>query len=99
MQMTIDEYVRKHARSTDPETSRAAAASVARGVHVQHDAIRLTLFAAQPGGLTGEEIADLIGLEMVQVCRRLSEIEGIAPTGETRATRTGRQARVWGVAP
>lgn len=96
MQITIEEFARTRARSTDPATSRDAAASVARGVHVHHDVIRRALKDA-PGGLTGEQIADRIGLDMVQVCRRLSEIDGIAPTGETRATRTGRQARVWGV--
>ena len=84
------------ARRADPATSQAAAAA-ARGVASAHEAIILTVLRRHPG-LAAHEIADRGALTMVQVCRRLAHLEAlgeIRPTGETRATPSGRQARCW----
>ncbi len=82
------------ARRTDPATSHAAAHSVRSIASEHHTRIIGALYTPA----TATEIAAATGLTMVQVCRRLPEMEalGIArPTGKTRATASGRQSREW----
>ena len=86
------------ARTTDPQTSHAAARSMRSTAAEHHERILGALEA--DGDLTPEQIADRCGLDSVQVCRRMAELErlGLAwPTSETRKTRSGRMARVWRV--
>ena len=97
MQQTELDFTRTHARRTDPVTSKKAAASMLHGAEAQRRAVHMALLmAGRP--VTAEEIGVRCGLDMVQVCRRLPELErdGVAePTGETRPTRSGRAARCW----
>lgn len=97
-QMAIDFDAAKLARSTDPATSHAAAARVHEFGSGHIADIRRCL--ALHGPLTADQIALHTELDKHQICRRLPEMEsaGIAaPTGDTRASRTGRQERVWGL--
>jgi predicted ArsR family transcriptional regulator len=87
---------RTHARATDPETSHAAATSVAEfaGSHCDRIIACLKLY----GPLTKDEIATRTGLTSVQVDRRLPDLErqGLAePTGGTRPSHAGRAERIW----
>lgn len=100
-QLELDEWTRFHARRTDPETSQKAAASVATSKDA-HLALILSTLRRSVAPLTGEEIAKVCGLTMVQVCRRLPDLKksGQArPTEETRPTSTGRSARCWEATP
>lgn len=86
------------ARTSDPGVSHAAAASVDRFVGTHYDRIYTALdkFGAQ----TKDEIATRTGLTPVQVDRRLPEMQrdgDVEPTGEHRASKSGRDERVWRV--
>ena len=86
------------ARTTDPETSHAAARSMTGTASEHHERILGALEVH--GDLTSEQIADRCGLRMEQVCRRMKELErsGKAePTSERRRNRNGATARVWRV--
>lgn len=93
----LDMFERSHARRTDPATSRQAARSMALASEAQRKAVYWALVqAGRP--VTADEIAVRAGLDKVQVCRRLPELErdGMAePTDETRPTPSGRAARCW----
>lgn len=84
------------ARSSDPDTSHQAAARVHEFGDKHHGIIAVCL--RQHGSLTADQIAALTRLDKYQVCRRLPEMERagmVEPTGETRTTTSGRQARCW----
>jgi predicted ArsR family transcriptional regulator len=90
----LDPRARRH----DPDTSHAAAASMATGAAAHREAILGVL--NDHGDLTPEEIAARCGLSSVQVCRRMKELENAGravPTSEQRKTQSGRMARVWRV--
>lgn len=93
----LDMFERTHARRADPATSRQAARSMAMPSEAQRQAVYVALMmAGKP--VTADEIAVRAGLDKVQVCRRLPELEreGMAePTDETRPTPSGRSARCW----
>lgn len=87
-----------HVRRSDPETSRAAAAtagsSAIRHMQIIHDVLKRT----QPYGLTSESIADVCKLSYIQVVRRVSDLRDknlIVATDERRRNRSGRLAVVW----
>lgn len=85
---------RKLARRTDPATSKDAAAR-ARFVRSRHH--ELILAAMQRAGrpMAAEEVADAIGLDMVAVCRRFSEMVAaglIERTNEVHVNRSRRNA-------
>lgn len=85
-----------HTRATDPETSHAAATSVADFAGSHCDKILKCLKLC--GELTKDEIATRTGLTSVQVDRRLPDLEerGLAePTGGTRPSHAGRAERIW----
>lgn len=96
-QLDIPWDARTKARSTDPVTSKAAAAgtgALAAGHYLQiRDALE------RLGEATPEEIADHVPLLLTHnVGKRLKEMETagvIEQTGATRAHRNGRSARVW----
>lgn len=86
------------ARTTDPETSHAAARSMT-GTASEHRERILGVLEVH-GDLTSEQIGEHCGMSSVQVCRRMKELErlGLAePTSEQRRTQSGRMARVWRV--
>ena len=86
------------ARHTDPATSHAAAESMQGTAKLHRELIYGALH--DYGDLTAEEAADRCGLHKVQANRRMKEMFRmglVAPTGETRRTEAGRQARVWRV--
>lgn len=95
------------ARTHDPETSHQAAARV-REFAGRHHALILSVLRDHPGGLTVHEIAAYCELTAHEVGKRIAELdraERISPvlkadgTGTlTRATPSGRHARVWTVA-
>jgi DNA-binding transcriptional ArsR family regulator len=77
------------ARRTDAQTSHDAAELVELGLADQR---RRDIYSALEleGPMTFKEIAGCTGIEQHEVSRRLSEIEGIMPTGQTR-----QGSRVW----
>lgn len=84
------------ARRENPGTSKAAAQSAEPVARRHHRLIHVALESMQDG--TPEEIADACGLDAHRIGKRLHELEKsgvIVTTGETRAHRSGRQARVW----
>lgn len=89
-----------HARSDDPATSHAAAASAGEFAGKHCDRILACLRRCGP--LTKDEIAARTGLTAVQVDRRLPDLQArdqAAPTGQVRQSRAGRAERVWEAAP
>lgn len=84
------------ARITDPHTSHTAAALAPDFIGSHEAMIRQAL---QLGPATKDEIARLTGLSDVAVARRLAHMADCFPTGDTRPSKTGRPARVWGIAP
>jgi predicted ArsR family transcriptional regulator len=99
MQLTFEEI--RRSRRRDPVTSKVAAQH-AHGVAAEH--ALLILHAMQDGGArdwTATELADVLGLTSVQVCRRFAQLrdEGkIGPTGNTRPTPSGRPSQCWRLA-
>jgi len=91
------DFTRKHARNSDPDTSKGAAASMREEARKQCDLIERVLREADRP-LIFEEIGDRCGLHKTQVSRRLSDL-GAAfrakTTGVKRPTRAGRPAREW----
>ena len=84
------------ARKTDPATSHAAAARA--GEFAAGHASRILAALQDNGPSTADEIAHATGLTVVQVDRRLPEMQrsGIAaPTGETRLSASRVPQRVW----
>lgn len=74
----------KLARRADPETSKAAARAC--------QSIR--------AGLTSDEIAQRLGVQKVQVARRMGELVAdgyVRTTGETRPTPSGRAAQCYAI--
>lgn len=99
MEQSAFDFSRTHARSSDPETSKIAACSMAEGAKRQREEIYWALLRAGIP-LTYEEIAQRSGLDPVQVGRRLSEMLNPEKDGrverlnETRLTTTGRPAHL-----
>lgn len=86
-----------HARSTDPETSHEAAASMGKFLPALDDKIYAALVFAGPPGLTTDEIADFTGLRLVSVSPRLKPMETrgkVIRTG-TKMNKSGRRAQLW----
>lgn len=108
--MTTDYNLGPLSHRDDPHTSRTAADSMQVHAGVHRTAILTAL--AFYGAKTAHEIAAMIGLDSVQVTRRLSELHddgkvqrretGTAdgkPIYHTRKSPSGRPACVWYVKP
>jgi hypothetical protein len=84
------------ARNSDPGTSHAAA-DAAKDLQARHH--RIILAALEQHGPAGKDrLAALTCLTGVQVCRRLSELDGLGlakPTGKTVKSTAGRAEREW----
>lgn len=99
-------YKHTKARNTDPETSHAAAASVTLETLTQTQALVLQTLHTH-GPMTDEQLCMRIAdaqqspVSVSGVRTRRSELvaaDKVVDTGKRVATRTGRQAIVWGVA-
>lgn len=95
----MNEFARTHARTTDPSTSKAAAASldVRSQLTKYEEAFRYAYTNGQ--GLTAEEAAHASGLgtDGGNYTKRVSDLINrgiIEPTGETRRGSSGRKQRV-----
>ena len=89
----------QNARRTDPDTSKAAAASL--GDMDTLFAVLLEAYRNAPGGLTDEEAASLSGITYDQSRKRCSDLRRdgkIVPTGAVRIGSSGRAQRVCAVA-
>lgn len=85
------------ARRDDPDTSRRAAASMVAPAGSQRWEV---LEALRRRPMTADEIDVEIGWRDTTAGRRLRELERhelVEPTGDTRTTRSGREARVYRV--
>jgi predicted transcriptional regulator len=84
------------ARTSDPVTSHAAAASMLEAADVQR-AILVNLLRAH-GPMTADELDALAGWRVTTSGRRLGELERLGRVERTEATRptsSGRAALVW----
>lgn len=96
VQINIDFSAATHARRTDPETSKQAAARVREFASGQCAEILVLL--RRYGAMTPEMIAAKMGIDAYAVRKRLPELErsGMArPNGMTAPTISGRSQRVW----
>jgi hypothetical protein len=95
-------FVRNHARASDPDTSKAAAESVAEGVTLVQKRV-LDLHSEHPEGLTDEELTDLYietygptGESSIRSRRHDLTSKGkFEDTGLRRELRSGRKGIVW----
>lgn len=97
-QLTFGDVPR--ARTTDPETSHAAAAS-SRGLAGEHRR-KILAVMAKGGDWTADEIAERCDLNRHQIGRRLGELErsgAVQKSINTRPTPSGRQAQCYEVTP
>lgn len=79
-------------------TSRAAAASVADTVADKESAVLMAITAAGTRGMTCDEIEELTGFTHQTASARVNGLARkgkIAPSGNTRPTRSHRSAIVW----
>lgn len=91
--MQLEMFAR--ARSSDPSTSKEAAAQVEEFSSAMYRNISAEL---SKGAGTYEELADRMNAGKDQLCKRLPEMERlgiIRLTGELRKGSTGRNQRVW----
>lgn len=96
MQLSIDFPDAPRARRRDPETSHKAAREARELAAHHHRLILVTL--REHGALGKDGIGARTALTGVQVCRRLTEMEGlglIALTGKTVLSTAGRNEREW----
>ena len=83
------------ARRRDPETSKAAARSVPVG---DLEAKVVDTLRKYPGGLTSQEVARILDMELVSISPRfkpLSEKNLVMPTTLRRRGASGRASIVW----
>lgn len=95
-QIPIDFSPSRHARRSDPATSKDSAGRVREFAGGQCADILAILKKYSPLG--AEQIADLVGIEAYAARKRLADLEhvGLAyPLTETRKTATGRSERLW----
>lgn len=93
-------YPPPKARQADPDTSHAAAASVAHQAAHVRGLVLGHLAAAGVEGRTADEIEQAEGWRAMTAARRLSELweaGAVARGPDTRATQSGRQALVYRV--
>ncbi len=86
------------AKAGSPQTAFDAAESMTEAAA----SIRALAFAlvkeSGPNGMTGDDVADRLGLHVAQVRSRLSELHAasrIVESGRTRLGKSGRQTTVW----
>lgn len=85
----------------EPTTSREAAEKINATLNERQLEVVLALDAAGPNGKTADEVAAVIGRDVLAVRPRLSELRAmrrIVPTGERRANKSRMKAKVWRLA-
>lgn len=98
MQLAIDFAPASHARHSDPETSKEAAARVREFAAGQCAAILAVL--RERGPLGAEQIAAYLRIDAYAVRKRLADLEHAGwakPLVLHRLTVSGRKERLWGV--
>lgn len=83
--------------SKERSTSQDAADSMARSAKIYRGRV-LDCLSHHPAGLTADEIADRLGLTILSIRPRVSELNRlglIEQAGERRANASGRMAHVW----
>ena len=84
------------ARTSDPETSHAAAESMYDEARAQRGHIHLWLM--DHGGMTADALDQALGLRVTSAGRRLPELEAdgkVRKTDRQAMTRSGRSAIIW----
>jgi len=87
-------FAMTHARTSDPDTSHAAAESAVQFA-TTHKGRILAELKRRPSGASW--IADALGMERGQVNKRLADLRNdeLASTSGTIESRSGRRERVW----
>ena len=83
-------------------TSRAAAKTVAAGTESVREAVFQAIAAAEPRGLTADEVATAVGRKPGYVRPRISELVAagkVAASGARRAGESGLSLTVWRAVP
>tara|TARA_R110000772_G_scaffold25515_2_gene66467 strand:+ start:2631 stop:2951 length:321 start_codon:yes stop_codon:yes gene_type:complete len=96
----MDDFATTNAHADDIETSVDAAASAESMATKHKDAIHSWL--KRVGPQSSEQIAIGVGLNALQVMKRVSDLRNdgvVIDSGERRLTETGRKAAVWKIAP
>ena len=86
------------ARTTDPDTSHEAAASMFDEAESQR--LRILVCLEYYGAMTADFLDEALDLRPTSAGRRLPELEEaglVTPTGDKALTRSGRKARLWRV--
>jgi len=96
-QPTLFDDVPPNVRTTDPDTSRAAA-EMTPGLRVSDRWRALAVHRAHPDGLTDFELAELMGRQQTSAGKRRGELVAlgyIADSGRRRPAPSGARAIVW----
>jgi predicted ArsR family transcriptional regulator len=96
METNVSNFVYTHSHSGDIDTSRASAER-AESMANRHKA-RVFSALTKFGPLSSQQIADVTGLEYLQVVRRVSDLRNdgaVIDSGDRLATKAGRMAAVW----
>ena len=98
-QLDLADFTRTHTHRHDPDTSRAAARSVAPSASRLRHAILKFLEGRYPQAYAAEEVAVLLGLDKKeQAEKRLSELfacKQIVDSGQRYVNESGRKARCY----
>ena len=100
-QLSLDALARPVARTTDPETSWAAARYTEPTAGTNR-ALALRLLRAHPNGLTDYELAALTGLQQNSIGKRRGELRDggyVRATDRRRRAPSGALAIVWEAVP
>lgn len=96
----MSDFAREHAHSDDINTSHAAAER-AESMASRHKTMVSTVLA-EFGPLSSEQISYLVGLNTLQVMKRISDLRkehAVIDSGDRLPTQAGRQAAVWKLKP
>jgi predicted ArsR family transcriptional regulator len=96
MEINVSDFVNTHSHSGDIDTSRASA-EMAESMAARHKALVIGALV-KLGPLSSEQIANAVGLDTLQVMKRISDLRNdgkVVDSGDRRQTKTGRMAAVW----
>ena len=85
-------------RSTDPETSHSAAQELVESGHHGKQCTGVLLALVDSPGVTSRELADISGIDLAVIFRRLPDLEkgGVVSRGTVRKCKKGnRLATTW----
>tara|TARA_Y100000588_G_C14209996_1_gene906288 strand:- start:1576 stop:1884 length:309 start_codon:yes stop_codon:yes gene_type:complete len=87
-----------HPGARDRDTSIAAADAIAPQAPNLRTATKSALAASEPHGLTADEVAAVLGLSILSIRPRVTELSRmgvIEDSGARRANQSGKRAIVW----